>query len=522
MDRISQLPDYIAHHILSFSNTLELVRASVLSKHWLDITASFPILEFSINSFTSRESFFSYVEYTMSLFYPQNVPAHKFKLNTTIEEPAELEIVNRCLELLFRNGVKVLVIDIDRSSESASASAGYRLPNILLSVSMLESLTVRGCELPSSLKLGIVKFKSLNYLELRDVRIDNEVIKYFTTSCPLLQTLQIVRCNGFNSFCVDGHQSLRNVLIFYSTRVERVDIEAPNLSTLYVIDRDGNGAPRMNLTSCKKLTTVSYIGHPLPNSNGFTDFLSNFPYVKSLFLATIYKCSNFKLSSNSLRKLVLHSNCDFEEIEFSTPNLVLFTHSRNSRLLFPTVAKRWPLVKNFTHSKACMQCYPDGCIDALWFQKLRLFLAKKSGLKVLNLYIHAAYSQKYTELEKLHAIELPPYELEHVVLQLESHEESLAHIAFVDAVLWCCRPRSLTLRSSFPFEEHSDVVKFAYEKLLQQEDPSHTKIRIEWPSSSRAQKHMMELKSLSMALPHEGETVSFIKEEAKGTPYLTF
>ncbi|XP_076919859.1 uncharacterized protein LOC143580815 [Bidens hawaiensis] len=285
----------------------------------------------------------------------------------------------------------------------------------------------------------------------------------------------------------------------------------------------GNGAPRMNLTACKKmnltackkLTEVTYFGHPLPNSNGFIDFLSNFPYIESFFLATNYKCSNFKLSSNSLKKLVLHSNCDFEEVEFSSPNLVLYTHSCNHQLLFPIVGKRWLLVREITLLEACMQCYPDGCIDALWFQKLRLFLAKKSGFKVLNLYIHAAYSQKFTELEKLHAIELPPYELEHVVLQLESHEESLAHIAFVDAVLWCCRPRSLTLRSSFPFEEHSDVVKFTYEKLLQQEDPSHTKIHIVWPSSSRAQRHMMDLKALSMALPHEGKTVSFIKEEAK-------
>ncbi|KAJ0907881.1 hypothetical protein HanRHA438_Chr07g0304151 [Helianthus annuus] len=182
-----------------------------------------------------------------------------------------------------------------------------------------------------------------------------------------------------------------------------------------------------------------------------------------------------------------------------------------------------------------MHCYPGGYIDTLWFQKLRQFLDKKNGFKVFNLYIHGRYSQvrffgrlymnyyivnniiniptqscvlipEFTELEKLKEIKLPPYELELVVLQLETCEESPAHVAFVDAVLWCCRPRSLTLRSSSPLtalEEQSDVIKFTYEKLLQQEDQGRTNIQIVSPSFS----------SLSMALPLEGKAISFIKEE---------
>ncbi|KAM0067836.1 hypothetical protein Hdeb2414_s0002g00066001 [Helianthus debilis subsp. tardiflorus] len=146
-------------------------------------------------------------------------------------------------------------------------------------------------------------------------------------------------------------------------------------------------------------------------------------------------------------------------------------------------------------------------IDTLWFQKLRQLFNKKNVFNVSKLYISAIYSKLVTELEKLKAIELPPYELELVVeLQLETDEESLAHIAFVDAVLWCCRPRSLTLRSSSPLtalDEQSDAVKFTYERLLAQEDQGRTNIQIVSPSFS----------SLLMALPHEGKAISFIKEE---------
>ncbi|KAJ0770804.1 hypothetical protein HanPI659440_Chr07g0261841 [Helianthus annuus] len=144
--------------------------------------------------------------------------------------------------------------------------------------------------------------------------------------------------------------------------------------------------------------------------------------------------------------------CDFEEIEFNTPNLALFGYPCN-------YGSFWPMVRRSTHLKACMQCYPDDGTNALWFQKLRLFLDKKNGFKVLNLYIHAKHSQNFKELEKLKAIELPPYELDHVELKLDARGESSAHVAFVEAVLWCCRPQSLTLRSSVSFEEQSDVVK---------------------------------------------------------------
>ncbi|KAI3704481.1 hypothetical protein L1987_74702 [Smallanthus sonchifolius] len=61
-------------------------------------------------------------------------------------------------------------------------------------------------------------------------------------------------------------------------------------------------------------------------------------------------------------------------------------------------------------------------------------------------------------------------------------------------------------------QKQSDV-KFTYGKLLQQEDEGHTNIRIVSPSSSKARKQFMDLKSLSMALPRERKTISFIKEE---------
>ncbi|MFS7955120.1 putative leucine-rich repeat domain superfamily, F-box-like domain superfamily [Helianthus anomalus] len=468
MDRISHLPESILHHILSFLNNTpaELVRMSVLSNTWFRLTASFAVLNFNIANFThvSRQSFFKYLDYATSRFCFQNLPtAHTFKLVTTVLEPAELDVVNRCLELLLQNHMMIRELEIDLSyfTNSSFDVPKYRLPNILLSVSTLTSLTICGCDLPSSFMLDAVRFRSLIQLRLEKVLIYDEVITYLATSCPLLQVIQIRCCPGFIRFCVHGHQNLQQVKIQYTTTpVERLDIEAPNLSSLWIVDAYGRGAPLMNLVSCKKLTQVVYIGNPLPNSNAFRDFLSNFPFVETLGLFIHNECNNLMLSSHSLRTLVLCSNCALEEIELNTPKLVSFRYACSSSRLFPMVMdNHWTLSRDSTHLKARMHCYPGAYIDTLWFQKLRYFLSKKNGFKVFNLYIYARYSQKFKELERLKAIELPPYELEHVELQLESHEESLAHIAFVEAILWCCRPRSLALRSSSPLTYSEDVVK---------------------------------------------------------------
>ncbi|XP_076930478.1 F-box/LRR-repeat protein 25-like [Bidens hawaiensis] len=366
MDMISELPEFIVHHILSFLNSPnELVRMSVLSKAWLHLTASFPVLYFSEDDFTSRETFFKYVDYATSRFFHQNVTLYRLKLVATLEEPAELDIVNRCLELALNKGLYELEIDIIITN-SSSAYAEYRLPNTLLSVSVLESLTIRGCELPSSLMLDAVKFKSLIELKLENVSIDDEAITHLTTSCPLLEEFHIVGCDGFKNVCVYGHQNLQIVWIDYYTVVERIDIDAPNLLFLFITDIYGIGAPLMNLASCKKLIVVPYFGLPSLNSNGFTNFSSSLPIIESFFLDTKSKFDTLRLSSN--------------------PSLISFG--------YPLVMYyQWPLLSFSTHLSVCMQCYLDGNINTLWFYLLRLFLYQKNGFEVLNLYIQATYNQ---------------------------------------------------------------------------------------------------------------------------------
>ncbi|PWA39808.1 F-box domain, Leucine-rich repeat domain, L domain-like protein [Artemisia annua] len=471
-DRISQLPESILHHILAFLDSpKQLVRMSVLSKNWFAIMASFPILDFDIGNFNRAihgcwspisdsiyviHKFFNYVDSTTSRFCNQNITsAQTFTLSTMIEKPMQIDIVDRCLELILMKGVKVLKVDFSNWAGVISDKPLYRLPKILLSASSLTSLKICRCKLPLSLIVDVVKFKSLKMLKLEHVPLSEKMIKHLMTGCPLLEKLTIKHCYGFKRFCVYGLQSLQQVRICFVSEVERVDIEALNLYYLVLNDWDGRVAPSMNLASCKKLTKLSYSGCLSSTLEGLVDLSFNFPFLETLILNLPDKCSSLKLSSHSLKTLMLYSECDLENIDINTPNLLLFGYNGYSQLFSPT--------KSISdRSKARMEFVPNIYVDTLWFRCLRQFLDKKIGFKELKLNIMVGT----IDIDELKVSMLAPYELEHVELDPDDIDTLSEYVDVVDALLWCCRPWSLTL-GSHPFlnlEKERQIIESSLKK----------------------------------------------------------
>ncbi|GKB12804.1 F-box domain containing protein [Tanacetum coccineum] len=240
---------------------------SVLTKNWFTLTASFPILNFCIHTFykvikssgipfdtdkDKREAFFKYVEYTISRFSEQNVSVHTVKLYTGgFQDATKEDITDRCLRL-FKKGIKVLEISAATWPIYVEQPM-YRLPDILLSAASLTSLTLCACELPSSLKVDAIKFKSLKCLHLDSILLDEEMIKRLTMSCPLLEQL-LIYCHGFKTFYIHGLHYLQILFLKFKDEVEKINIEASNLCFLGLLDDDGGVAPSMNFASCKKLT----------------------------------------------------------------------------------------------------------------------------------------------------------------------------------------------------------------------------------------------------------------------------
>ncbi|GJW69054.1 F-box domain containing protein [Tanacetum coccineum] len=381
----------------------------------------------------------------------------------------------------------------------------FHFPNTFLSASSLTYLILHKCELPSSLMVGVVKLKSLRLLTPSCLRLNEGVIKYLTKGCPLLEEIYLANCYGFKTFCVKRHQNLLKVKIGCDSTFlpEIIDIEAPNLSYFSLISHKDK-APSMFLDSCKKLTTFCYRGFPLTR---FNDFLSKFQFLENVALDLSSHVNNLKFSNQSLKKIRLRSQCDLDEIDLNAPNLLFFEYC--DQVYFHDFT---PLSREDSYlSKGCMmKCETPDCCDILWFKKLREFLEKNSIFKVLKL----AVNWELTNVEELKLIQSPPYKLEHVELKSRSLRKSPVYVALLDVVLWCFRPRSLTINLGDSINK-SDVVKFAYEKLLQQEGEGQTRIKFVLIYDFVNEQQFSGLNSLlkALSLGRSRCKITFIKEE---------
>jgi hypothetical protein len=71
-DIISTLPDAIICHILSFLPTKESVATSVLSKRWIHLWRSVPVLDFRDVKLDDRETYFCFNEFVFSVLLSHN------------------------------------------------------------------------------------------------------------------------------------------------------------------------------------------------------------------------------------------------------------------------------------------------------------------------------------------------------------------------------------------------------------------------------------------------------------------
>ncbi|PWA37506.1 F-box domain, Leucine-rich repeat domain, L domain-like protein [Artemisia annua] len=209
-----------------------LIRMRVLSKQWFALTTYIPLLYSNLgawSNFFSQEidTFYRYVEYAVSRFCDQDISAHTLDMYVEYLYLEQIELFGRCLESLIKKGLQVLVIRILSLDTNLPM---YRLPNTLLSASFLTSLTLHKCELPLFLMDDDVNLKSLRLLSLIQLPIEEGVIEYMIKGCPLLEEIYLRFCYGFSAFCVNRHHNLQRVTIYSNIGLQRIDVDAPNLS----------------------------------------------------------------------------------------------------------------------------------------------------------------------------------------------------------------------------------------------------------------------------------------------------
>ncbi|KAM7466565.1 hypothetical protein LguiB_014127 [Lonicera macranthoides] len=227
-DRLSELPDAILTHILSFVDTKYAVQTSSLSKRWINLWISVTNLNFHNCSFRKLTTFERFIDRVFTC------RDNSISLNSIVFD-CKRRITLNCFEKVFcnatYNGVKNLEICISsRTFISIPIYAFSTLPLRTLKLkclgycrdiqtpfflAQLQTLSLDGFlfegkdlfrECPNLLELSIIDC---------DVKCSNELI----ISAPQLERLNI-------SFCVDFSQISKIVLS--SPKLNLFNFKAPN------------------------------------------------------------------------------------------------------------------------------------------------------------------------------------------------------------------------------------------------------------------------------------------------------
>ncbi|KAK3232054.1 hypothetical protein Dsin_003935 [Dipteronia sinensis] len=289
VDMISELPEPILYHILSFLPFDEIARTSVLSTTWQRAWRTCPVLkfdlavfkEYSLHSSTNfnegeirrrNELFNCLAKIIRNRHCRDMLSIKEFTLEIILFVDLEFaSFVDQCICHAVGCNVKELKIlfmadDIYR----------YIIPPILLFADSIEYLELKCCTLESP--VNSVNLSSLGKLVLLEVYIDDCMIKNLLGGCPLIEILHLQDCGGFKSLELFGLTRLEDLCIISCMDLVGVNIETPNLHFL------GYTGNIISLSANALALSGIYLLIPLQNvkTQRYIKFLANFYFSEVL------------------------------------------------------------------------------------------------------------------------------------------------------------------------------------------------------------------------------------------------
>ncbi|XP_022769553.1 putative F-box/FBD/LRR-repeat protein At4g13965 [Durio zibethinus] len=173
MDRLSDLPDSLIHHILSSLNTKNAVQTCVLSKRWSHLWTCLPSLNFDSQSFKYLTSFKKFVLHVLSRREPSNL--HSLKFHSCSSDKTFIGRV-----ICYAVSHSVQEIYMDRTIHPA-----YRL----LSSTSLRTLHLENCSLFGDHFSRCLNLENL-FIDRCFISVEHKVIKI---SGPRLVAVNISR-----------------------------------------------------------------------------------------------------------------------------------------------------------------------------------------------------------------------------------------------------------------------------------------------------------------------------------------
>ncbi|PON38444.1 F-box domain containing protein [Trema orientale] len=309
-DRLSELPEEVIHRIMYLLPTLEATRMSALSKRFLSTWRSFPVMDFDTDLqllCRNPKHLFNFV--VGSLERRRTCVDQRLSLKSRIcgygDDDGER----------FINDTFESVINFAIRSKTKELHLHYKGEPFFCLSMPIKSLLFSS-EYLRSLRLRNVDFNDHHNLIL---------------SCPLIKDLKLSHCVGLQSIEINSAAKLIRAVKFKDCKaLESIRIDSNTLESftcIYDYHWQWPGSPDrvsdINLASPESLKRLRLANLDITDE-WFSNNVSEFVGLERLELKNCSRLKNILITGEnikSLRKFVLTSNTDMEDVHIAAPSL---------------------------------------------------------------------------------------------------------------------------------------------------------------------------------------------------------
>ncbi|GAB4850398.1 hypothetical protein Ancab_029703 [Ancistrocladus abbreviatus] len=313
---ISDMPEPVIHHILSFLHPKDAARMSILSKRWKCIWDSFPILVFNQHYFRrwgrdSIKMFKNLIDFSLHGRMKQELSIHKFRLCVNNDPNMQLHIfdwVDGALDL----NVKDLEIKVKPWKHMRACI----LPPSVLAANSITVLNLSGCRLVAC---DGIKLPLLQKLLLKKLDLCEQLLQGLINGCPLIQDLRLVQCTGLKNIVISTASGLNRVDLHKCEGLESVKLDTPRLQSFWFYAKKQVRCI-INLSACRTLKELM-LQYPKMTDDMFQRQILEFPGLEKLVLSKCSALKNIQVSGEQLKKLVIRKCWKLVQVLIGAPNL---------------------------------------------------------------------------------------------------------------------------------------------------------------------------------------------------------
>ncbi|XP_074281342.1 putative F-box/LRR-repeat protein At5g41840 [Silene latifolia] len=443
VDRISELPDFILHSILSMLDTKEVCRASVLSKKWYGAWSSVPVLDFQLRYFqkygnslcncgdNTLERYFGFIDKTMQRYSMQKYRITKMHLMLHKIDEKLVSLIDKWIMIAVQNQIQNFEI---------VCRGNYSLPEILFCAKSLKVLKCECVKLPYYETMELV---SLEYLNFYLDTFDEDMLQRIISSCPLVE-LGIKR--GPSDYC------LVNISLPWMEKSTTSGTMQSNLqeSPLQKFFYSGLGHHTLwpwniNVVALKNLRNLE-IEYASITDNIVSELASGLVALESLVLSNCYNLKCIKISSNSLKQFRIANALFFIKVTIDAPKLLEFSYNTD-------IETSLSLVRVPDHCNAQFLPLDPDLLTTVRLVELKKFLEETNFFKSLVIQLPDPRKILVDEDVLRNTGTGLPYKLSELKLcrlcgKSARNLTEFSVAAFLDALFWCCHPDVLSLTTS--------------------------------------------------------------------------